>query len=235
MELKNKVIVITGASDGIGKQIAFRLAKENSNLILIARDEKRLIEVTQEAKNIGASDAKFYTCDITKTDELEIVVKSIISDFGAVDILINNAGIWQKIMNVDEISEKIIDDVIGTNLLALIHITRLFLPSLRTRDEAAIINIISKSGLIAQEGQSVYTASKYGVRWFTDTLKIDLKNTNIKVAWVYQSGTDTNMFQKTGEDFSTKNFTNPSDIADVIGYMLTRPDKIWLHDISIEK
>lgn len=235
MELKNKVIVITGASDGIGKQIAFRLAKENTKLILIARNEKKLIEVTQEVKNIGALDSKFYTCDITKTNELEIVVKSIISDFGAVDILINNAWIRQKLMHLDKISKEIIDEVIGANLLALIHITRFFLPSLRTRDEAAIINIISKSGLIAQEGQSVYTASKYGVRWFTDTLKIDLKNTNIKVAWVYQSGTNTNMFQKAGEDFSTESFTNPADIADVIWYILTRPDKIWLHDISIEK
>jgi len=235
MKLKNKVIVITGASDGIGKQIAFRLAKENSKLILIARDKKKLIEVAKEAKNIGALDAKFYTCDITKTDELEIVVKSIISDFGNIDILINNAGIRQKLMHIDKISKEIIDEVIGTNLLALIHITRLFLPSLRTRNEAAIINIISKSGLVAQEGQSVYTASKYGVRWFTETLKIDLKNTNIKVAWLYQSWTNTNMFKKAGEDFSTDNFTNPSDIADVISYMLTRPDKIWLHDISMEK
>lgn len=235
MKLKNKVIVITGASDGIGKQIALRLAKENSKLILIARDEKRLIEVVQEAKNIGALDVKFYICDITKTDELEIVVKSIISDFGYIDILINNAGIWQKLMSVDKISKEVVDDVIGTNLLALIHITRLLIPSLRDREEAAIINIISKSGLIAQEGQSVYTASKYGVRWFTETLKIDLKNTNIKIAWVYQSWTNTNMFKKAGEDFSTESFTNPSDIADVIIYMLSRPDKIRLHDISIEK
>lgn len=235
MKLKNKIIVITGASDGIGKQIALRLAKEHSKLALVARDETRLMEVSEEAKNLGASDAKVYHCDIRKTDSLEVIVPSIISDFGTADVLINNAGIWQKLMPVDEISREVVDDVIETNLSALIHMTRLILPTLRTRDNAAIINIISKSGVVAQEGQSVYTASKYGVHGFTETLKIDLKDTNIKVAGVYQGGTNTKIFEKTGEDFSTEKFTNPSDLADVVAYMLTRPDKIWLHDVRVEK
>lgn len=235
MKLKDKIIVITGASDGIGKQIALRLAKESSKLALIARDKARLDEVSKEAKRLGAVDVKSYACDIRQTDKLEVTTKSIISDFGTVDILINNAGIWQKLMPVDEISREIVDDVIGTYLSALIHITRLLLPTLRTRDEAAIINVTSKSGVVAQEGQSVYTASKYGVRGFTEVLKIDLKDTNVKVAGVYQSGTNTKMFEKTGENFSTEKFTNPSDLADVIAYMLSKPDKIWLHDVRVEK
>ncbi len=235
MNLKNKIIIITGSSDGIGKQIALRLAKENSKLALLARDKKRLDEVSKEARKLGAVDVKNYACDIRQTDKLESTIKSIISDFGTVDILINNAGIWQKLMPVDQIPEDIVDNVIKTNLTALIHTTRLLLPTLRTRNEAAIINITSKSGVVAQEGQSVYTASKYGVHGFTEVLKADLKDTNIKVAGVYQSGTNTKMFEKTGEDFPTEKFTNPSDLADIIAYMLTRPDKIWLHDIRVEK
>ena len=233
MKLKNKVIVITGASDGIGKQIALRLAKENTKLALIARDKERLNEVAEESKNVGAVDAKIYSCDIRQTDKLESTVKSIISDFGAVDILINDAGIWQRIMPIDEISKEVVDDVILTNLTALIHTTRLLIPSLRSRSEAAIINIVSKSGVIAQEGQSVYTASKYGVRGFTEVLKLDLKNTNIKVAGVYQTGTNTKMFEKAGDNFPTDKYTNPSDLADVIAYILTRPNKIWLHDVRV--
>lgn len=235
MKLKDKIIVITGASDGIGKQIALRLTKESSKLALIARDKTRLDEVSEEAKKLGAVEVKTYACDIRQTDKLENTIKSIISDFGAVDILINNAGIWQKLMPVDEISKEVVDDVIGTNLSALIHITRLLLPTLRTRNESAIINVTSKSGVVAQEGQSVYTASKYGVRGFTEVLKLDLKYTNVKVAGVYQSGTNTKMFEKTGDNFPTEKFTNPSDLADVIAYMLSRPDKIWLHDVRVEK
>ncbi len=234
MILKNKNIVITGASDGIGKQIALRLAKESTKLALIARNKKRLNEVAKEAKSLGAIDVKSYSCDIRHTDNLETNIKSLISDFGTVDILINNAGVWQKLKPIDYISKQVVDDVIATNLSSLIHTTRLLLPILRNRNEAAIINVASKSGVIAQEGQSVYTASKYGVRGFTEVLKTDLKETNIRVAGVYQSGTKTKMFEKMNEDFSVDKFTDPADLAEVIAFMLTRPDKIWLHDVRIE-
>lgn len=89
-------------------------------------------------------------------------------------------------MPVDQVSESFIDEVIQTNLLGLIHTTRFVLPHLRANHQGAIINIVSKSGLVAQAGQSVYTASKYGVHGFTEVLKLDLKGTAIKVAGVYQ-------------------------------------------------
>jgi short-subunit dehydrogenase len=235
MKLQNKIIVITGASDGIGKQIALRLAKEKCQLTLIGRNEKRLNEVSREAIKLGAVKVKTYVCDIRHANNLEKTTSSILSDFGTIDILINNAGIWQKVSQVDEISREMIEDVIGTNLTALIHVTRLLLPTLRKRKEAAIINVTSKSGVVAQAGQSVYTANKFGVYGFTEVLKVDLKSTNVKVAGVYQSGTNTSMFKKTGEDFPTDQFTNPSDLADVIAYVLSRPDKIWLHDVRVEK
>ncbi len=234
MILRNRIIVITGASDGIGKQIALRLAKESCKLGLIARNQKRLNEVAKNAKSLGAIEVKSYSCDIRDTDTLEITVKSLISDFGTIDILINNAGVWQKLKPIDDILKQTVDDVIATNLSALIHTTRLLLPTLRSSNEAAIINVASKSGVVAQDGQSVYTASKYGVRGFTEVLKTDLRETNIRVAGIYQSGTKTKMFEKMGEDFSVEKFTDPSDLAEVIAFMLSRPDKIWLHDVRIE-
>lgn len=234
MKLLNKVIVITGASDGIGKQIALRLAREGVNLALIARDEKRLSEVGSEAEAAGASKVRLYPCDIRHADKLKHTCDAIISDFKTVDILINNAGIWQKLSPLDEVSEDVVDDVISTNLSALIHTTRLLLPTLRKRPEAAIVNITSKSGVVAQEGQSVYSASKFGVRGFTEVLKVDLKGSSVRVAGVYQSGTNTKMFEKTGENFPTEKFTNPSDLADVVTYMLSLPPQIWLHDVRVE-
>lgn len=227
-------MLLQGVSDGIGKQIALRLVKEGVKLALIARDEKRLEEVSNEAKKLGAKETKTYSCDVCQTKELEKTIKSIVSVFHGIDILINNAGIWQKLMPFDEVKEEVIDEVIQTNLTALIHTTRLALPSLKKSKEAAIINISSKSGKVAQKGQSIYTASKYGVRGFTEVLKQDLKDTNIRVAGMYQSGINTKMFKKTGEDFSTEKLTNPADLADVIAYMLTRPKKIWLHDVNVE-
>lgn len=234
MNLKNKTIVITGASDGIGKQISLRLAKEGTNLALIARDKNRLDEVKAEVIKSGALDAKVYSCDVRNTSELTKTVGKIITDFKMVDILINNAGVWQKLGQLDEIESEVIDEVISTNLSALIHTTKLFLPYLKARDEAAIINVSSKSGVIAQEGQSVYTASKYGVRGFTEVLQLDLKDTNIKVAGLYQGGINTQMFAKTGDKFPIERFTEPADLADVVAYMLSLPKKIWLSEVRVE-
>lgn len=235
MNLRGKIIVITGASDGIGKQIALRLAKEHVNLALIARDKEKLQKVKEEIEKLGPSTAAIYCCDLEKNEDLDKTVKGIILDFGFIDILVNNAGIWQKLAPLEEIDIDVIDTVIGTNLIALIKLTKLFIPVLKSREEAAIINVISKSGITAQEGQSVYTASKYGVRGFTEVLKIDLKDSNIKVAGLYQGGTDTEMFRKTGENFSTSDFTDPADLADVIAYMLSAPKKLWLYDVRIDR
>lgn len=233
MKLENKVIVITGASDGIGKQIALKLAEQNSKLALIARNEKRLRAVKRKAENISENDVEIYVCDVGNAEKLEETVKNIVADFKMIDILINNAGVWQKMMPIEEVDEGVIDEVIRINLIGLINMTRLLMPTLKKQKEAAIINISSKSGVAAQVGQSVYSASKYGVRGFTDVLKEDLKGSNIRVAGVYQSGTNTKMFEKTGEDFETDKFTNPKDLADVIVYMLSRPEKIWLHDVRV--
>lgn len=234
MKLKNKVVIITGASDGIGKQIALRLAKEEVQLILIARNELKLKELVIQTKNLGAKNVKEYVCDISKTEELNEMIKNIKSDFENVDILINVAGIWQKLMPSEEISQDTVYKVIATNLSALIMITNSFLPILKKRSEAAIINIISKSGIVAQEKQAVYTASKYGVRGFTEVLKTELKGSTVRIAGVYQSGTNTLMFEKTGDHPPLEKFTRPEDLADVIGYMLSLPEKIWLHDVYVE-
>ncbi len=233
MNIQQKTIVITGASEGIGKSIALRLAKENTRLALIARNTDKLAKVAEKAKQLGANKVKIYACDISETDSLTDTCQAIGADFKTVDILINNAGVWQKQMPVDELSVDTIDAVIQTNLSALIHMTRLLLPRLRQTDEAAIINIVSKSGVLAQAGQSVYTASKYGVRGFTDVLKEDLKNTNIKVAGIYQSGTKTQMFAKADEAINTDNLTHPEDLANVVAFMLQQPKNIWLHDVRV--
>jgi NADP-dependent 3-hydroxy acid dehydrogenase YdfG len=234
MRLKNKVAIITGASDGIGKQISLRLAKEGAKMALVARNKKNLQKVKQISLKLGAEKVEIYTCDITITKALEKTVKKIVSDFGEVNILINNAGIWQKLSPIEKIDERVVDSVIRVNLTALIHCTRLVLPYLKRQKEAAIINISSKSGVTGQEEQSVYAASKWGVRGFTEVLKTDLSGSSVRVAGVYQSGINTQMFKKAGENFNTKKFTNPADLADAVVYMLSRPKKIWLHEVRVE-
>ncbi|HAV14766.1 MAG TPA: NAD(P)-dependent oxidoreductase [Candidatus Pacebacteria bacterium] len=238
MTLKHKVAVVTGGSDGIGRQIVLKLATQGVHVAILGRNTERLTAVEKEANEAGSPKAKLYVCDLRSLSMIKEVVGRILHEFGGVDVLINNAGIWQKKMPLEELEEGVVDEVIQTNLTAQIHLTRLLLPALKKQKEAAIINVISKSGVTAQEGQTIYSASKWGMAGFTEVLKTDLHGSHVRVASVYQSGTRTDMFMKTGEKFSAEKlekFTDPADLADVIVFMLSRPPKIWLHDVRVEQ
>lgn len=234
MNLKGKIAIITGASEGLGKQVALKLAKEKVLLALIARNKEKLDEAKKEAEKLGSSKVIGYPCDIRDTQQIKTTIQKINVDFGKVDILLNIAGIWQKLNLLEDIPENEIDSVIKTDLMGMVHITRLVLPILKEQKEAIIINDSSKSGITAQPGQSVYSAAKWGVRGFTEVLKEDLKGTNVRVAGIYQGGTNTGMFDKAGEHFDQEKFIKSEDLADVIIFMLSRPPKIWLHDARVE-
>jgi len=234
VDIKNKVAVVTGASDGLGKQISLKLAKEGASLALVARNEEKLNEVKKEAEKLGSPKVICYPCDIQDKEQIKKTVQKIEVDFNEVQILLNIAGIWQKLNLLEDIPEGEVDSVINSDLTGMIHMTRLMLPILKRQDEAIIINDSSKSGVTAQPGQSVYTAAKWGVRGFTEVLKEDLKDTNVRVAAIYQGGTDTEMFNKTGEHYNQEKFIKPEELANVIIFMLTRPSGIWLHDVRVE-
>jgi len=234
MKLNNKTIVITGASDGIGKQVALKLAEGKVSLALLARNEQALKAVQAECQERGCPKVEIYLCDLRETTQISQAVNQIMADFKQVDGLLNIAGIWQKLSPIEDISAEVVADVIRTNLTGLIDCTRLLLPHLKKQAEAVIINVSSKSGVVAQAGQAVYTATKYGVRGFTEVLKIDLKGTNVRVAGVYQGGTNTQLFAKAGDQPPIEKYTQPEDLADVIVYMISRPEKIWLYDVRVE-
>lgn len=234
MDLKNKVAIVTGAGDGLGKQVSFKLAKEGVSLALVARNEEKLDEVKKETEKLGSPKVVCYPCDIQDKEQINKTVQQIEVDFNEVQILLNIAGIWQKLNLLENIAEEEVDSVINTDLLGMIHMTRLVIPILKRQKEAIILNDSSRSGITAQPGQSVYSAAKWGVRGFTDVLKEDLKETNVKVAAIYQGGTNTELFNKAGEHFNQDKFIKPEDLADIIVFMLSRPSGIWLHDVRVE-
>ncbi|MGR3761006.1 SDR family NAD(P)-dependent oxidoreductase [Roseobacteraceae bacterium NS-SX3] len=234
MQLNGKTAVVTGGSDGIGKHICLKLAAEGCNLAIFGRNSTRLDAVADEARTLGAPDARTYAFDLTAVDALQAAALAAEADFGGIDILINNAGIWHKAGPLDSIDGDVLVQTVQTNLTALMQLTRHLLPGLRRREEAAILNVASKSGVTAQAGQSVYTATKYGVRGFTDVLKADEAETGVRVAGLYQSGTNTGMFAKAGEEVPNEIFTEPEDLADVVVFMLSRPAKLWMHEVRVE-
>ena len=233
MILKNKTAIVTGASDGLGREVAMSLGKQGVNLALIARNKEKLEDVKKQISGVRVN---IYFCDLKDPAEIKSTVKQINRDFNAVDILLNIAGIWQKKMPVENIEEQTINDVIATNLTGLIHLTRLVIPILKKQPEAGIINISSSSGVKVNLGQSVYSAAKWGVRGFTEVIQEDLRGSNIKVAGVYQAGVKTEMFVKAGENFPEevyKKFMNPKDLANIIVFMLSQPSHIWMEEVRV--
>jgi NADP-dependent 3-hydroxy acid dehydrogenase YdfG len=227
--LKEKIFVVTGASDGIGKQIGMRLVKEHATVVFLGRDEARLKQ--------SAGSSPFFVCDLRDNQITRDVAEHILKEFPIIDGLVNSAGIWHKTGNLETFSDQIILDVLRTNLEGMVMLTKHLLPALLKSDSGSIINVSSRSGYSAQEGQSVYSASKYGVRGFTEVLRLDLMNTNVRVAGIYQGGTNTNMFRKAGQhipDEKYDEFIPPEEIADVVTYMLGLPKRIWLPEVRIE-
>lgn len=234
MELKNKRIIVTGGSDGIGRHISLKLAAEGAQLAIMGRNADRLKQVEAECKAAGASAATGIVCDLQNPEDITAWVTKVTERFGGLDILINNAGIWHKTGPLDTIPSDMLDATVQTNLTGLMQISRAALPALRNNEEGILLNVVSKSGVVAQAGQSVYTATKYGVRGFTEVLKQDEEKTGVRVGGIYQSGTNTEMFAKAGEDVPNHIFTEPDDLADVVVFVLSRPPKLWIHDIRIE-
>lgn len=234
MKLAGKRVVVTGASDGIGRHICLKLAAQGCQLAILGRNEARLARVLQEVGAISDMLAKTYSADFNDLEAVKSVATQITEDFGGVDILVNNAGVWHKTGPLDTISDEAVLTTVQTNLTATMILTQKLLPSLRDQSEAAILNVISKSGVVAQAGQSIYTATKYGMRGFTDVLKEDETESGVRVAGLYQSGTNTDMFAKAGEEVPNHIFTEPDDLADVVVFMLSRPAKLWMHDVRVE-
>ena len=227
MELTGKTAIVTGASEGIGKEIAIALAKEGVNLILFGLGKEKLEEVAKACGN----NTKIYDFDITDDAVREKIVGEVLSS-SEIDILINNAGVWHKMGDITTVSESKVHEVINVNLTSHILLTRQVLPSIRNR-ETAIINVVSKSGVTAQKGQSAYSASKWGMKGFTDVLREDTKEEPVRVGAIYQAGTNTGLFAKVGENVPLEKFTKPEDLAQVVVFMLSRPDKIWLNEVHV--
>lgn len=234
MNLTGKRVIVTGGSDGIGRHICLKLADQGCAIAIVGRNQARLDAVVAECKARGAAEARAYAADLTEAAAIEQAAAAMLDDFGGMDILINNAGIWHKAGPLDSIDADMLVATVQTNLTALMQLTRNVLPVLRQQEEAAILNVASKSGVVAQAGQSVYSATKYGVRGFTDVLKVDEAETGVRVAGLYQSGTNTGMFAKADEDVPNHIFTEPDDLADVVVFMLSRPPKLWMHEVRVE-
>ena len=201
--LKDKVVLITGASSGFGMDAAFQFAREGCVVVLAARRLDRLNIVAEQIRVAGGR-AMVITMDVTEQSQIEQAVKAVLDAYGRIDILFNNAGFGR--LNWLETLDPVVDiDIqIDVNLRGLIQVTRLVLPSMLQRRSGTIINMSSVAGLIPAPMYSIYAATKYGVRGFTNALRREVVPLGVQVCGIYPGPAVTEFSQKTGNDSAVK-------------------------------
>ncbi len=181
--LKNKVVLITGASSGFGEDAALLFAKEGCRVVLAARRIYRLQIVAMKIQDMGG-DAMAIPVDIMDGADVINMVESTIDLYGQIDILYNNAGIGKVEWFENHTPERDMDTLIHVNLISLMQVTREVLPHMLKRGEGHIINMGSVASFIATPLSASYSASKFGVRGFTDALRREVTPLGIKVSEV---------------------------------------------------
>jgi len=176
--LNGKTAVITGASTGIGKAIALLMAENGANVAIIyIGDENPAADVKTQAESCGVK-AEIYECDVSDYEASKTVCEKIVSDFGSVDVLINNAGIVRDGLML-RMSEADFDAVINVNLKGVFNLTKHFSRSIMRSDHGRIINISSVSGIMGNAGQANYSAAKAGVIGLTKTTAKEFAGKNV--------------------------------------------------------
>lgn len=188
--LQGKVVLITGASSGFGEETARLFAKEGCKVVLAARRLERLQALAEEIQRQGG-EAVAIPVDVNEMAEIKLMVQTALDLYGQIDILFNNAGFG--VMNWFEKVEPLrhIETLVRVNLTGTMLVTRAVLPGMLARHSGHIINMASVAGLIATPLLTSYSASKYGVRAFTDALRREVGPHGIRVSGVYPGPAET--------------------------------------------
>jgi len=216
--LNGKVALVTGAGRGIGRAVALMLAKSGCRVMLCARTVEQLQAVEREIKNHQGM-ASAIPADLTEDAAVEKLIAETRRVFGAVDILINNAG-WGKRAPVTKANINDWDQTFKLNLRAPMMLAREFLPDMIAKGAGAVINIGSVSGKTGEANGAAYSASKFGVIGFTQSLYEEVREHNIKVSIILPGFVDTPLIPP-NRQLDRSKMIQPSDIADAVYYVLT--------------
>ncbi len=179
--LKGKTALVTGSTSGIGLGIAQRLAAESANIILNGFGERAEIDrIASEMRSRHKVKVSYDDADMSKSDAIASMMKKAVAEFGAVDVLVNNAGI-QHVAAVDEFPLDKWDAIIAINLSAAFHTTRLALAEMKQKGWGRVVNVASAHALVASPFKSAYVAAKHGIAGFTKTVALEVAERGITV------------------------------------------------------
>ena len=196
MKPTNKVIVVTGAGSGMGRALVLALLKRGASVAAVDLNESTLKETVALAGATGK--VSTHVANVSDHQAVEALPAAVITAHGAVDGIINNAGIIQPFVRLNDLPYDAIERVLNVNLYGVIYMTKAFLPHLLKRPEAHIVNVSSMGGFFPVPGQSLYGASKAGVKLLTEGLYSELIDTNVRVTAVFPGAIATNISQNSG-------------------------------------
>ncbi len=240
MDLKDKTILITGASSGIGKATAKKLAKHGANVVLMARSEDELKDLKKAIEKEGGK-ALVTPGDVTKMKDFEKAVEQSVSKFGSVDVLINNAGLM-PLSFVEKLKTDEWEQMVDVNIKGVLNGVAAVLPELKKNKGGHIINISSMAAHRYFPGGAVYCATKVAVKMFSEGLRQELApKYGINVTSIEPGAVDTNLPSTiTDEDIKEKmqgmmemETLESDDIANAIYYALSQPQRVNINDVYI--
>ena len=242
--LKNKWVLITGASGGFGAAAARAFSAEGARLLLGARRLDRLEQVAAEARQAGAPEAHFHELDVTKTTSVESFITWARTKIGGqnLQVLINNAGGAHGLDTVAEGKDADWETMIQTNVLGVLRVTRAALPLMPHDAGATLINIGSTAGHTAYEGGAAYCAAKAGELQITRALRMELNGTGIRVGTVDPGLAETEFSlvrfkgdaERAEKVYAGMNPLTAADIAETLVWVASRPPHVNIDELLIK-
>lgn len=220
-----KIIVISGGSDGLGKEIAKKLAKENQ-VIILSPTEKKLKKLALEIN------CDYIVTDVTVWDSVEKATDKIINKYGKIDCLINNAGVWIE-GEIDKLKPDEIKRVLEINTLGTIYLTKAVVAQMKKQKSGQIINVISQAGLHAKKEKNVYNATKFALVGFTQSLQLELPPFGIRVTGFYPGKMNTKLFEKAGFFKKMDDAIEPKDAAKIIETLVLFNENVFFPEVGM--
>lgn len=234
-------VFITGATSGIGLATANVFAQKGYDVILTGRNEVKLEKVKMEITEKYPVKVFTYILDVMNKENISSVVAACVKEIGTPDVLINNAGLARGVSSYDQNDEADISEMIETNIKGVFFLTRAFLPYFVKRNSGHIVNMGSTAGLYAYAGAAIYCATKAAVKTFSDGLRIDLMESDIKVTTI-QPGIVETPFSETRFHGDKKRAAavyegidalQAGDIAEAIFFAVNQPKRVQISDMVI--
>lgn len=242
MSIKDKWILITGASSGFGAAAAVAFGREGCRVILAARRKDRLEQVAHAAREAGAKEALVVALDVTDDASVRAMAATLEQHCGRLDVLINNAGLA---LGADSVASGSIDDwriTLETNVLGLLRVTHALLPLLLQTPGSTILNIGSIAGRGAYEGGAAYCASKAGELQITRVLRLELCGTGVRVCTIDPGMVETEFSlvrfkgdaDRAAGVYKGVDALTAADIADAMVWVVSRPSHVNIDEIVIK-